>query len=417
MEAADSGTVGEILDSVVFSSATSKLALLEKIEAFLERKGPGEKEHGEILVLVGEHFLHADKRVREKAFAVFRKHTENPTAAVLSYTQLAQCFGIGCRETALGALDILSTIPVEKTLLLLQLRTQPREVRIVDHLFHLLCERMLSPWKEVKEKSLEILATLPHADRRLLRQAFAKEMVPEEKKGEDGNAVPFTETACGALVHGLEDVDADVRMKTLETLFRLGMEAVSIGAMAIDHTIDLLNDTEEAIRHRAVLVTNRLAEKYNVVIGQDQLMEIVLTVDDASPEIRQLVRSFLRKAELHGSACLQKVETGLGRLAQKRPAETRDILHCLCAIGKNNRKHLKDLFAERSRKRTPSSLALFGCYAADQNTPLDAATEELLRSLQWTFQLFDGTSLTRMDSTIGLGHSVRRKLQGHGEQK
>eukprot|EP00727_Mastigamoeba_balamuthi_P006284 m51a1_g2276 hypothetical protein (869) ;mRNA; f:373687-376901 len=213
--------------------------------------------------------------------------------------------------------------------------------------------RMAAAAPALQQQALSKKLLVAQGGRQKRRRELPPSVTPEgdmDVSGSLGDLGTLESSAAGALVHGLEDEAADVRVaaiRAIRSLCAAGGQA--FGDRASEYLVDMFNDETDRVRLAAVRALVELGGSVGAAhLQQEQLHTVLSVLGEAAPAVRVAVHGMLAGVALPNATCTHAtIQALLGSLT-RWPEDKPSVFSSLSNLGKNHPKHIaeiiKDLF-------------------------------------------------------------------------
>uniref|UniRef100_A0A8C7TWY8 Integrator complex subunit 4 n=1 Tax=Oncorhynchus mykiss TaxID=8022 RepID=A0A8C7TWY8_ONCMY len=151
---------------------------------------------------------------------------------------------------------------------------------------------------------------------------------PKEKV--DTSAVNLIASgACGAFVHGLEEM-YEVRIAAVDAFSALAQSSASFAEMCLDFLVDMFNDEIEAVRLQSIHVLRQISTN---TLREDQLDTALAVLEDSSRDIREVLHELLCFTNVSTKECIQLALLELLKNLTKYPTDRNSAWKCLKFLG------------------------------------------------------------------------------------
>ncbi len=236
----------------------------------------------------------------------------------------------------------------------------PRQWRVVDRVFVLLCVAVMDPSLQVRTTAAGLVGALPVAPSdHVLMQALSKKPLfqkPAEYGGGGGGGDYVLATldddkspvqaqwgslalqdqqAIGAFVHALEEEFAEVRLAALESICELSLKSKAFASDALEYVADMLHDESSDVRLKTIHCLRRMGAVC-ARLQSEHLVMLLFLLSESAPHIRRAVQMLLQEVIHPDTTAFRNTVLCLCNNLARYPQDWEDVLEALVGLGKGH---------------------------------------------------------------------------------
>lgn len=213
---------------------------------------------------------------------------------------------------------------------------------LLNYCFIVICDSVNDVAKDNRRKAAELIGRFKNIDSSLLIQTVRKELLePRQSANKSYTELLkdfhlFESSACGAIIHGLEDEFWDVRNATINSLRELALCCKEFALDSIEFVVDVFNDEIDKVRMNSVYSLHQICQKHNISLNDDHLEVILNILDDKTVSLRNCAQKLLCSFDFKSDASMLFLLDNLHKNLSKFPEDDMEIFLCFSEIGYRN---------------------------------------------------------------------------------
>lgn len=221
--------------------------------------------------------------------------------------------------------------------------------RLIDEIYSKICFLIRDIDVSVRSRAFGLLGELENVNESYLLLGF-KKMDMKNKINLDANGEynvsldSIDNDIIGAFILGLEDDHSQVRISTIESIFKISKKTNELFKIGLYHLIDAFTDEIDNVRLLAIDNVTNLGSKFT--ISKDQYEIILPIFKDHSSIIRHSIYHLLRNVIINDRNYLKNLVNELLNNILRFPQDKQNIYKTLKLLGENHMESINFLVSD-----------------------------------------------------------------------